>query len=366
MGPKKIRKNVEQPEFRKSRSNRKSTRRKFHNNQYTVNRNPPDDTGTVNNPHVNDPVVNNAVNNPPVNNSSVLLPSLPVTFTSSSVPDFQVVNNNKTNNENDDGNHNAWYDDGEVPGPSSHESSATGSRHPVREATLSEIKISFHTHSLEESILDSAEVSQKTPVEYVDFIDNEIMDMDILSKIITLLSCPECKATGIKLLHKKRYGLATKCKIFCPSCTFEKEFWSSRKVDDGGRAFQINQRLTYSMRSIGVGLKGSQTFLAMMNLPPPVNKSAHEKIVKNVHAAVKAVAVDVMKDASEEVRTLYIDAANEDGIVETSISCDGTWQKRGFTSLNGAVAVLSTETGKVLDGDIMSRYCNACTYNEKI
>ena len=191
------------------------------------------------------------------------------------------------------------------------------------------------------------------------------MDMDILSKIITLLSCPECKATGIKLLREKRYGLATKCKIFCPSCTFEKEFWSSRKVDDGGRAFQINQRLTYSMRSIGVGLKGSQTFLAMMNLPPPVNKSAHEKIVKKVHAAVKAVAVDVMKDASEEVRTLYIDAANVDGIVETSISCDGTWQKRGFTSLNGAIAVLSTETGKVLDVDIMSRYCNACTYNEK-
>ena len=73
-----------------------------------------------------------------------------------------------------------------------------------------------------------------------------------------------------------------------------------------------------------------------------------------------------MKDASEEVRTLYIDAANVDGIVETSISCDETWQKRGFTSLNGAVAVLSTETGKVLDVDIMSRYCNACTYNEKI
>ena len=145
MGPKKIRKNVEQPEFRKS------TRRKFHNNQYTVNRNPPDAIGTVYNAHVNDPVVNNAVNN-----SSVLLPSLPVTFTSSSVPDFQVVNNNKTNNENDDGNHNDWYDDGEVPGPSSHESSATGSQHPVPEATVSEIKISFHTHSLEESILDSA------------------------------------------------------------------------------------------------------------------------------------------------------------------------------------------------------------------
>ena len=41
-----------------------------------------------------------------------------------------------------------------------------------------------------------------------------------------------------------------------------------------------------------------------------------------------------------------------------SISCDGTWQKRGFTSLNGAVIIISTDTGKVLDVEVMSRYSN--------
>ena len=37
-----------------------------------------------------------------------------------------------------------------------------------------------------------------------------------------------------------------------------------------------------------------------------------------------------------------------------SISCDGTWQKRGFTSLNGDVIIMSTDTGKVLDVEVMS------------
>ena len=70
-----------------------------------------------------------------------------------------------------------------------------------------------------------------------------------------------------------------------------------------------------------------------------------------------------MHDACEELREGY----GEDEIVATSVSRDGTWQKRGFSSLNGAVAVISIETGKVVvDVEIMSRYCNACVSNEQL
>ena len=40
--------------------------------------------------------------------------------------------------------------------------------------------------------------------------------------------------------------------------------------------------------------------------------------------------------------------------------------KRGFTSLNGAVIIMSTDTGKVLDVEVMSRYCNTCVMHEKL
>ena len=43
-----------------------------------------------------------------------------------------------------------------------------------------------------------------------------------------------------------------------------------------------------------------------------------------------------------------------------SVSLDGTWQKRGFTSLNGTVAAISMSTGKVIDVGTMVRYCKPC------
>ncbi|GFV69086.1 uncharacterized protein TNCV_2929151 [Trichonephila clavipes] len=39
---------------------------------------------------------------------------------------------------------------------------------------------------------------------------------------------------------------------------------------------------------------------------------------------------------------------------------DGTWQRRGYTSMNGCVAAISVDTGKVLDIEVMSSYCPTC------
>ena len=99
------------------------------------------------------------------------------------------------------------------------------------------------------------------------------MDMGVLSGIVACLACPECKHVGIELLHEKRFDLATKCKMLCGNCMYEKSFWSLQKVESG-RAFDISQRTIYAMRSIGVRLAGTKTFLSLMNLPPPVKCAA--------------------------------------------------------------------------------------------
>ncbi|GFW56038.1 uncharacterized protein TNCV_374441 [Trichonephila clavipes] len=39
---------------------------------------------------------------------------------------------------------------------------------------------------------------------------------------------------------------------------------------------------------------------------------------------------------------------------------DGTWQRRGYSSMNGCVAALSVDTDKVVDIEIMSSYCPTC------
>ncbi|GFU12837.1 hypothetical protein TNCV_3574021 [Trichonephila clavipes] len=40
-------------------------------------------------------------------------------------------------------------------------------------------------------------------------------------------------------------------------------------------------------------------------------------------------------------------------IVKCGISVDGTWQRRCYTSMNGCVAAISVDTGKVLDIEVI-------------
>ncbi|GFU64168.1 uncharacterized protein TNCV_3745361 [Trichonephila clavipes] len=42
---------------------------------------------------------------------------------------------------------------------------------------------------------------------------------------------------------------------------------------------------------------------------------------------------------------------------DITVTIDGTWQKHGYTSLNGAVIAASFYPGKVLDASILSRFC---------
>ena len=48
------------------------------------------------------------------------------------------------------------------------------------------------------------------------------------------------------------------------------------------------------------------------------------------------------------------------GVVDITVSFDGTWHKRGFTSNYGVGIVIDVSTGLVLDFEVLSKYCQAC------
>ncbi|GFX71869.1 uncharacterized protein TNCV_1442931 [Trichonephila clavipes] len=64
-----------------------------------------------------------------------------------------------------------------------------------------------------------------------------------------------------------------------------------------------------------------------------------------------------MQKAASELLVLH---PIKNKIVECGISVDGTCQRRGYSSMNGCVAALSVDTGKVVDIEIMSSYCPTC------
>eukprot|EP00112_Aurelia_sp_Birch-Aquarium-sp1_P017107 Seg3945.4 transcript_id=Seg3945.4/GoldUCD/mRNA.D3Y31 product="hypothetical protein" protein_id=Seg3945.4/GoldUCD/D3Y31 len=51
----------------------------------------------------------------------------------------------------------------------------------------------------------------------------------------------------------------------------------------------------------------------------------------------------------------------EDSLEDIAVSFDGTWAKRGYTSLFGVVFVVSVDSGEALDYHVLSKHCKACS-----
>ncbi|GFW47539.1 uncharacterized protein TNCV_3177031 [Trichonephila clavipes] len=94
------------------------------------------------------------------------------------------------------------------------------------------------------------------------------------------------------------------------------------------------------MRSIGKGAEAGRMFCGVMNLPqPPTRFSPYGKRILN---AAKLVYEDSIQNAAKEA------ICENEGNKNIAVAVDGTWQKRGYTSLNGVVTVTSIDIG---DGD---------------
>ena len=67
-----------------------------------------------------------------------------------------------------------------------------------------------------------------------------------------------------------------------------------------------------------------------------------------------------MQEAAEELRKEIMEEYDAKAVCDIAVSCDGTWQRRGFSSLNGAVTAISIESGKCLGYECLAKTCKAC------
>ena len=105
-------------------------------------------------------------------------------------------------------------------------------------------------------------------------------------------------------------------------------------------------------------------FFSVLNMPGYMSSRTYEKYSRQLCVAADE-AYPSMKMAGEEVVRLHredpsLTNPTADGMVCTSVTCDGTWHKRGFTSLHGVVVVISLVTGQVLDYATLSKMCTEC------
>ena len=123
-------------------------------------------------------------------------------------------------------------------------------------------------------------------------------------------------------------------------------------------AFDVNIRSVYAMRSCELGYNALAKCCGLMNLPPPVSKKNFQKLSHTIRDTAKTVAEASMSAAIEEVK--------KESATDIGASVDVTWQRRGFSSLNGVVLAVSTSNFKVVDVEAMSRYCQSCASKEEL
>ncbi|GFX34964.1 uncharacterized protein TNCV_2329041 [Trichonephila clavipes] len=156
-----------------------------------------------------------------------------------------------------------------------------------------------------------------------------------------------------ELKEKVLFGLVSEFYIDCNSCAMHSTFKSSPVFESSNHDYEINTRITYAIRTLGVGLRGIKTFCSVMDLPPPVSQKSYDRILNNIKSASFIVAVASMnKAAKEEI------AASETN--EICVSGDGTWKTRGHTSRIGVCSIIGDITGKVIDVEVLSSYCKGC------
>ena len=130
-----------------------------------------------------------------------------------------------------------------------------------------------------------------------------LIEMSILSKVLSLLACPNCYNTSsLKLtdVADKKKGLSSYLKVYCEDCTFVHKSYNSpvvtsRSIPDAGACLR----------------KGEKS-----------------------------------------------------GDAGVSVNC--TWQRKGFSAILGVVTTISIDTGKVLDVSILLKSRKGCTSMAKI
>ncbi|GFY21375.1 uncharacterized protein TNCV_3994191 [Trichonephila clavipes] len=127
---------------------------------------------------------------------------------------------------------------------------------------------------------------------------------------------------------RSRRGL---CVSLTLQCTFCGQALTSVSSNSTNGVYDINVRLAHGLRCIGKGSSAAKTFCAVMNLPPPPAKFQFYNGI--LLESLLKVSDASMKKAVEE--TVEMNNSN----INITAAFDGSWQKRGHTSLNGVVFV---------------------------
>ncbi|XP_067208105.1 uncharacterized protein [Linepithema humile] len=174
----------------------------------------------------------------------------------------------------------------------------------------------------------------------------------VFTALSDILVCRNCKQ-NIKFEETGIRGLGFKIVVKC-KC-------GSRNINSDpliNTGYEINRRIVFVMRLLGVGRQGLQLFCNYMDICSGISEDTYNRIYGYIYSAAKSIFDYCCKKAVDEEK--QENEKREIPITNFKVSGDGSWKKRGFKSLYGVTTLIAYYTGKIIDLVIKSSYCHAC------
>ncbi|GFY06485.1 uncharacterized protein TNCV_412351 [Trichonephila clavipes] len=105
----------------------------------------------------------------------------------------------------------------------------------------------------------------------------------------------------------------------------------------------INSSIVLGLRIIGKGFSAGKKLCAFLGLPF-LSKLAFRNQERKLLNATERVAQENINAALSEIK-------GSNSFTKCGISIDGTWQRRGYSSLNGCASAISVDTGHIIENN---------------
>ena len=195
-----------------------------------------------------------------------------------------------------------------------------------------------------------------------------IVDLGQINALLSSISCPQCQQVdSLHLVSSTgdNFGFALKLQLSCAACDLlTRETYSSPRSGQNS-SFTINSIIVLFSTRMGLGHTAMKSFATLLG-----QKGLHLKTFQRkqhqVLDAFISTAENILKESAAAVKSHLRDTEGvpEDDTYDVTISFDGSWHKRGHTSLYGIGVVVEVTTGLVLDYVVLSKYCHACAIHE--
>lgn len=150
--------------------------------------------------------------------------------------------------------------------------------------------------------LSDAAQRMKTPENDYHIIINFEILQDFVSSIA---SCPDCDSKKLEFSNNyiSKMGLAMKFELKCKSCSWKKEFYTSKecknKQKQGRNIFEVNVRSVMAFREMGKGHEAMSNYFRVMNMDT-LSEPCYRNINNHLFIAYESAAKESTERASKE------------------------------------------------------------------